>query len=121
VLQDGANQKANLVETVWLPIDLGGGQYTFCTPGPGCAFKSRIITRGMVWPSPQVFYYYDNTGSPLNSFPLSAADLAKVDSMDLSMQVRTSKGYGTPATSLLMRVAMPNADINIRPTSTPTP
>jgi hypothetical protein len=121
VVQDGTKPLGNIVETVWNPIDLGGGQYTFCTPGPGCASRSRVLSRGLLWPSPQLFYYYDNAGTELDSFPLSASDLAKVDSMDLSVQVRTSKAYGTPATTLLLRVAMPNADINIRPTATPTP
>jgi hypothetical protein len=121
VLQDGTTGKGKLVETLWRPIALPGDQYTFCTPGPGCSSRVRTVARGLVWPSPQVFTYFDNTGTTLATLPLSAADLAKVDSIDIKLSAQRSKAYKTPPTTLVLRVALPNADINVQPTTTATP
>jgi type II secretory pathway pseudopilin PulG len=124
VLQDTTNPKLGvLVEKVWRPISLPNNQYTFCDPAlVSCKAQTRFIGKGLLWPSPQIFTYYDNGGNTLAALPLAATDLARVDNIDIALKVQVSKAYKTPPTTLYARVALPNADINVPPpTTTPTP
>ena len=59
-----------------------------------------------------LFVYYPAAGAqPLTlSVPATAAERVAIDSIDIVLRVRTSANWGTPATTVTMRVALPNAD-----------
>jgi Tfp pilus assembly protein FimT len=106
---------SSLVETVQAPVIQSAQQYSFCTPGAGCALRTRTLVRGIVPPTvtePLFTYYPDGVSpAPLTlSAPATATELAAVDSVDVLLKVRTSAKWGTPATTVAMRVALPNAD-----------
>ncbi|MFZ5851274.1 MAG: hypothetical protein ACOYY2_07765 [Actinomycetota bacterium] len=122
LVQDPATGLGNLVETVQPPIPTGTpGQYTYCAPGPGCQVRTRVLGRGLLWPSPPLFTYYAADGATLTPLPLTANDLAKINSIDVTLTARTSTAYGTPGTTVVQRVALPNSEVNIVVTPTPTP
>jgi len=115
VVQDPVRLWGNLVETVQAPTAGAPGQYTFCVPGPGCVVRSRVLSRGLVWPTPPVapatpalFTYYDSTDAVLAAVPLNAADLGRIDSIDVTLRVRTSAAYQTPSTTVVQRIVLSN-------------
>jgi type II secretory pathway component PulJ len=105
---------SELVETVQAPTRLSAVQYTYCTPGPGCDVRTRTLTRGLVAPTATtpLFRYFQADGSTPLSLSASAtpADLDKIDSVDVLAKVATSTTWDTPATTVTLRVALPNAD-----------
>lgn len=128
LLDNATKRYGYLVETIWRPIAGANFTYSFCAIGAaGCTPQStRTLAMGLPRPatSPQIFTYYGNAGQLITGLPLVAgsASLALVDSIDVTMSVRTSSAYKTPATSLVLRVALPNADSYIpAPTTSATP
>jgi hypothetical protein len=98
------------------PTPLGDGRYSFCTPGTtGCRVDKRILARGLVWPTSAVFGYYDFYGLGITGTALSSDQLPQVSSIDVALSVQTSKGARTtyPASTVVQRVRLPNADINV--------
>ena len=87
--------------------------YNYCTPGPACAVSDRVLARGIT--STKLFTYYDRSGAVLTGATLNAAQLAKVDSIDIVVAVA---GRGTTST-LVQRVTLPNADSLPEPTEAP--
>jgi Tfp pilus assembly protein PilV len=104
-----------LVETVQAPVVASATQYSYCTPGAGCAVRTRTLARRVVAPTaaaPLFAYYGDGASPPMLTFsaPPTAAELALVDAVDIVLKVATSSKWGTPPTTVTMRVALPNAD-----------
>jgi hypothetical protein len=102
-----------LVETVQQPA-VSQKTYSFCAVGSaGCAVRTRILARNVVVPTagePLFTYFGDGAPPPpLGAVP-AAAELANIDAVDILLKVRSSAKWGTPATTVAMRVALPNAD-----------
>lgn len=111
VQQLGTGTQAQLVETVQAPT-VSGTTFAYCTPGPGCAVRSRVLARGLAWPPQQLFRYYDASVSEMSALPLTGAALGRVDSIDLTLRVDVRDDPKVPATTTTVRVALPNADVS---------
>lgn len=107
-----------LTETVQKPNvhAVNDFNYQYCTPGPSCPVRSRILARDVE--SGAIFTYYDRTGAVIAP-PLQSATskLKAVDSIDLVMRVRPSSR--ADSATVTARVTLPNADSLIQPTPTP--
>jgi type II secretory pathway pseudopilin PulG len=126
VLRDTFSSDATgmLQVTTQPPTVLSDGRYTFCSPGTaGCVTHTRVVTRGLAWPAPPIFAYYDFDGLPITTAVLTRDDLARVSSIDVSLTVRTLRKAGIPSGTAVQRVRLPNADINVlvQPSATTSP
>jgi prepilin-type N-terminal cleavage/methylation domain-containing protein len=83
--------------------------YTYCAAGPGCPVTSRVLARNVQTTSP-IFTYYDRTGAALGVVPLTAAELAAVDSVDVVLTVRGARTQPVNPVTVTERVTLPNAD-----------
>jgi hypothetical protein len=110
-----------LTETVQRPDsptpDASG--YHYCTSGTvGCVIRTTVLATG-VQTSTAVFSYY-TAASPTTPLVvgsggvLTAAQLKLVDSIDVSIDVVHAGGANVGGTSLVQRVALPNADSVVR-------
>ena len=97
------------------PTPLPGGKYEFCNPTlPTCAVQRRTIARGLVWPTPRVFTYYDFDGLAIGGTTVAGADLPTISSVDVVVTVQTSADRSTyPTSTTVQRVRLPNADLNV--------
>jgi Tfp pilus assembly protein FimT len=103
---------SSLVETVQAPV-VSATNYSFCAPGGSCAVRTRTLARGVVTPTaaePLFTYYGDGAPPPPLGTPPTAAELVHIDAVEILLKVRSSAKWGTPATTVAMRVALPNAD-----------
>ena len=107
-----------LTETVQPPDVHAYNNYnfTYCTPGPTCPIRTRILARNVVT-TKALFTYYSKTGATL-PVPLesTASYLQAVDSIDIFLTVRTAQRV--EGTTVTTRVMLPNADS--APTPSPT-
>jgi hypothetical protein len=91
--------------------------FTYCTPGPACPVRTRILARNVVTTS-SLFTYYTKAAAtlpvPLESVP---ANLQAVDSIDIFLTVRTAQRV--EGTTVTTRVMLPNADSAPTPSATP--
>jgi prepilin-type N-terminal cleavage/methylation domain-containing protein len=121
--QDPTFNYGNLVQTAQAPHPRGDGSYDFCVPGAaGCTVSKRIIARGVPWPATPTFLYYDFNGDPITSNPLTAADLAQVNSIDIALKLQTNVVQtAAPTNTIVQRVQLPNANTNVlvQPGGTP--
>ena len=104
----GTGGTANLLETSEppdQPVTAHNYLYTHTTTG-----INRTLARGLSWPSPVVFTYYDTTGTALTT-PLTASQLVNVRTIDISVTVATSSGFSRLPTTYLQRVTLPNVDV----------
>jgi type II secretory pathway pseudopilin PulG len=97
--------------------------YTYCTPGPSCVVSERVIARDVR--STRLFTYFDRAGLELTGTTLNAAQLSRVDSIDVVIAVAASSEHtcttsGPECTTLVQRVTLPNADTVPEATVTPT-
>lgn len=116
VLQDPlASGTAVLRQTTIPPLPTADGRYRFCTPAaePSCPVRVRTLARGLVWPTPAVFTYYDFDGARITGTALAPADLPRVSSADIAITVQSRPGEGYPTATMVQRVRLPNADINV--------
>ncbi len=97
------------------PIGLSDGRYNFCNAtSPGCAVDTHVLARALTWPSPGVFAYYDLDGLKIPRTSLTAADLARVSSVDLMMTVQTRPHQNRyRSVTAVERVRLPNVAINV--------
>ncbi len=101
------------------PTPLSDGRYSFCTAGAtGCTVVKRPLATGLVWPTPNVFAYYDTSGAALalsSGGSLALADRAKISSIDVVIKVQTRPGQTrwAPFTAV-QRVRLPNVEINLQ-------
>lgn len=96
------------------PTSLGDGRYTFCNPATvGCVVNSRVLARGVVMPSSTAFAYYDFGGMQIAGATVAAADLPRVSSVDVQLTVQSQPGSGYPTSTMVQRIRLPNADINV--------
>ncbi len=104
-----------LRQTMIPPTILPDGRYTFCTPGTaGCVTRTRVLSRGLAAATPTVFSYYDFDNLLIASATLSTADLARVSSVEVTLTVKLTAGSNrSKANSLVQRVTLPNADVNV--------
>lgn len=102
-----------LQQTLVPPTMLSDGSYTFCnSSSASCNHSTRVLVRGLPR-TPTVFAYYDLEGDAVTNNPLTATDLIKVSSIDVMLTVQLRPGQTrTPATTLVQRVSLPNADAN---------
>lgn len=91
--------------------------YQYCTPGPGCPVRSRVLARNVQLDQP-LFTYYDRAGAQITT-PLQSdvSRLKAVDSIDLVVRVQPSDRVNSA--TVTARVTLPNADSLIQPTPTP--
>jgi len=114
-----------LHETIQPPDAHAVGVYNYtwtsCSPGPGCSKIDRVLARGVLTAAPAaaLFTYYDKSGAAITTLPLTATDLAKVDSVDVVIQVDSSVSSAINPTTLTQRVTLPNADSVPQPSSSP--
>lgn len=110
----------DLVETVQKPNvhAVTHFNYQYCTPGPSCPVRSRVIARDVM--SGPIFTYYDRAGSTIAT-PLQSdvSRLKAVDSIDLVLRVQPDANVDSA--TVTARVTLPNADSLIQPTPTATP
>lgn len=98
-----------LVQDTQPAIGLPNNQYQYCTAGAaGCVVRSRTLARGLIWPTPGIFTYYDYNGVKINQTTLTAANLPKVSSVDLLIKVNTHPGNDIPSRTAVSRVRLPN-------------
>jgi Tfp pilus assembly protein PilW len=104
-----------LVETVQRPNPHAPTvfTYSYCTPSPTCAVRTRTLARGVETTAP-VFTYYDATPTKITTATLTAADLAKVDSIEVGVTVKKAGKVKVRPTTFVQRVALPNADAVVR-------
>lgn len=96
------------------PIALADGRYTFCNPAiTGCVVRSRVLSHGVVMPSSNAFAYYDFGGLLIAGTSIAATDLPRVSSVDVRITVQTKPGSGYATTTVVQRIRLPNADINV--------
>jgi type II secretory pathway pseudopilin PulG len=90
--------------------------FTYCTPGPTCPVRTRILAHNIVTTN-SLFTYYSKTGAtipvPLES---STSYLQSVDSIDIFLTVRTTQRV--QGDTVTTRIMLPNADS--APTPSPT-
>ncbi len=91
--------------------------YQYCTPGPGCTVTSRVLARGVSL-NQTMFTYYDASNTTFSTLPLASADLPRVDSIDIIVNISSSAQVS--ATTFTQRVTLPNADA-VQQTAVPTP
>ena len=91
--------------------------YQYCTPGPGCTVISRVLARGVSL-NKTMFTYYDASNNTFSTLPLASADLPRVDSIDIIVNVSSSAQVSS--TTFTQRVTLPNADA-VQQTAVPTP
>jgi hypothetical protein len=104
-----------LTQTTQIPntFDPANPIYIYCTPGPTCPTKTKILSRNVVTSSP-IFRYYDSLGTELVGAPqLNDDQLDSVDSVDVIVTVAKS-GSGGGGSTFALRVAMPNHDAAMR-------
>jgi hypothetical protein len=113
-----------LIQTTQAPIPGldGDGKYSFCDATvAGCAVTQRAVSRGLN-PTTATFHYYDFDGELIDSDNLAAVQLAQVSSIDITLVVQTNTIQNSaPPNTIVERVQLPNADINIlvQPEGTP--
>ena len=105
---------ANLIQTTQAPQILADGKYSFCNAtAPGCVVWKRVVTRGLS-PTAKPFLYYDFNGVRMSSGALAGEDLANVNSIDVTLAVQTNTVQKkAPTNTIVQRVQLPNADINV--------
>ncbi len=107
-----------LTETVQAPNVHAYNDYnfTYCTPGAGCAVRTRVLARNVVT-TQSLFTYYSKAGTVL-PVPLetSTTYLQAVDSIDVFLTVKP-RGR-VEGTSVTTRVMLPNADAAPTPSAT---
>ncbi len=113
-----------LTETVQKPDsptpDAAG--YHYCTTGSTCVVRTTVLATN-VQTATAVFSYYTaadavNAITIATGSQLTAAQLKGVDSMDVQIKVVTPGGANVAGTSLIQRVALPNADSVVRTSGT---
>lgn len=104
-----------LTETVQPPDPPSATDPTvhYCTPGPGCVVRSKVLARGVVPTGDPVFVYYDELGNKMTGASLSSDQLEVVDSMDIQVTTK-QKGSSGDGSTYVLRVAMPNHDAVVR-------
>jgi prepilin-type N-terminal cleavage/methylation domain-containing protein len=111
----------DLTESVQAPSGVdASGAYTYCVVGPpSCVVKTRIVARKVVYSSAKPLFVYYSVAQPAGmAVPLTATTLPDVNSVDISLSVRT--GSQVPASTVVTRVSLPNANarINNNPANT---
>lgn len=104
-----------LIETVQPPNPRTGTSraFIYCTPGPACPTRQKVLARGMSGTGAAVFTYYDALGQQLSGASLTDEQLEIVDSVDVVVTV-VQPGSGGDGTTYASRVAMPNHDAVMR-------
>ncbi|MCW2678958.1 MAG: hypothetical protein JWM62_359 [Frankiales bacterium] len=105
----------SLVETIQRPDAHAANvySYSYCAPGPTCPVRTRTLARG-VRSDAALFTYYDAAAVALTRTVLTAADLERVDSMEIRVSVQRSGKVQARPTTFVQRVALPNADAVVR-------
>ncbi len=88
--------------------------FIYCTPGPGCVTKTKVLARGVVTSTAPLFRYYDALGGQLTGASLTADQLEVVDAVDVSVTVAQKKTRFSDGTTYALRVALPNHDAVVR-------
>jgi type II secretory pathway component PulJ len=87
--------------------------FIYCTPGPTCPTRNKVLARGVVSSGAPIFSYYDQLGTRLTGDSLTAAQLEIVDSVDVAVTVQKPRVAGGGSTYAL-RIALPNHDAVVR-------
>lgn len=103
-----------LIETVQTPNPRVGTSraFIYCTPGPACPTRQKVLARG-VNAGDAIFTYYDALGQVLSGTSLTDEQLEIVDAVDVVVTV-VQPGTGGNGTTYVSRVAMPNHDAVMR-------
>ena len=119
VLQDpNAAGTGILRQTRIPPTPVAGGGYRFCTHATDatCAVDAdvRTLARGLLWPSPAIFAYYDFNGASVDGTTVTADNLPRISSVDIAITVdANTRRTDVPTATMVQRVRLPNADINL--------
>jgi prepilin-type N-terminal cleavage/methylation domain-containing protein len=118
-------QSGSLKETIRRP-DLHGpniSMYTYdCVQGTaGCTVKDRTLAKKVVTTGQPIFTYFQKDGTTQIAVPLEyvSTRLAAVDSIDIFLSVKLTPK--TKASSVTIRVQLPNVDSLSVPTPSPSP
>jgi hypothetical protein len=118
LVQQAPDGTGDLIETVQ-PPDAGALNHNY-TWNVAANARTRTLARGLIWPTPVIFTYYDNTGIALpTSGGLSAQSMQNVRTIDVVLTVKTLSGIKRLPTTYVQRVGLPNVDV--LPSSSPTP
>ncbi|GAA0635520.1 hypothetical protein GCM10009547_44580 [Sporichthya brevicatena] len=102
-------------------------RYTPCIPKQaGCRISVRTLVRGLDWPAPTpMFVYRDNAADVLTApgarAGLTPDQLLVVDSIDITLPVRTPNRVGAGGFVSATRVALPNSSTSVLATAVPMP
>jgi prepilin-type N-terminal cleavage/methylation domain-containing protein len=110
------NDAGELIEKVQKPNlhAVTDFDYQYCTPGPSCPVRTRVLARDVE--DGVVFTYYNKANQTL-SVPLDENGRKTVDSIDVVLRVQPSDRANS--VTVTTRVTLPNADSLIVPTPTP--
>ncbi len=113
-----------LTETVQKPDsptpDASG--YHYCTSGVGCVIRTTILARNVLTTS--AFFSYYTAADPVSAITLASgvdltsSQLKSIDSIDVFVQIQVPGGANVAGSSMIQRVALPNADSVVRTTGT---
>jgi hypothetical protein len=108
-------QSGNLIETVQQPLPRTGSSraFVYCTPGPTCPVRTKVLARGLVTTGAPIFTYYDALGGKLTGASLSADQLEIVDAIDVAVTV-ANPGTRSDGSTYALRIALPNHDAVVR-------
>lgn len=120
------NGTAVLTQRIQRP-DVGSAPnftYSSCTAGtPGCLITTRTLVRGLTWPLPKsIFTYRNNAGTAYTlaaGGQLTTDQLLSVDSIDVSLPVKSPNKVGAGPMSAETRIALPNASSAVLATAVP--
>lgn len=118
-VQQAPDGTGDLIETVQPPdtATVQSHNYTWTVAANA---RTRTLARGLIWPTPVIFTYYDNLGVALpTSGGLSAQSMQNVRTIDVVLTVKTLSGISRLPTTYVQRVGLPNVDV--LPSSSPTP
>ncbi|MGL4173426.1 MAG: PulJ/GspJ family protein [Actinomycetota bacterium] len=101
----------DLVETVQKASGKNAaGEFSYCTPGPGCVTTSRRLASGLQAADVaegRIFVYY-SPANPTGFSALTSANRSSVNSMDIRVSIKAGKDV--PASTVVTRVSLPNAN-----------
>jgi hypothetical protein len=100
--------QSRLIEEVWTADAASTApNYTYTTP-PKVRYVGRYVANTAAKP---IFEYLDGSNNTLAA-PVSAANLPKIRAVRITLMVKRTPAYNSPATTLVNRVRLPNVDYN---------
>jgi len=123
--QTTSSGDTQLVETILDPQGSASTGYTWpnptCTPGTsGCAKRVVVLAHNVVTTSPLFTYYVRQASGITTMTTVPSTLVAYIDAIDINLVLKQSSYGGAPVSVQIGHVSMPNVDIAIDATASPT-